>query len=121
METTTLEAFFGDTEPDHDTLTAWGTQLKATCTHLFVAAPQNDLAAVAAKHGMSVPLWERLSPTEKYTRERQWLAQHGQAPTQKQRRPTPLTLTSAQVAALAALPPTQRATAYRALQEGGQL
>jgi hypothetical protein len=44
---------FGDTTPDPEALTIWGTQLKAQCPHLFVAAPHNDLAAVAARHGMS--------------------------------------------------------------------
>jgi hypothetical protein len=106
MDTTHLEAFarglgglpaaiedivrrgqhhFGDTTPDPETLTAWGTQLKAQCMHLFVAAPQDDLAAVAARHGMSVELWQSLSAEEHYTRERQWQAQHGQVPGPKQK------------------------------------
>jgi hypothetical protein len=76
---------FGDTEPDGETLATWGQQLRAQCTHLFVAAPQHDLAAVAARHGMSVELWQSLTAEEKYTRERQWLATHGQAPGPKQK------------------------------------
>jgi hypothetical protein len=101
---------FGDTTPDHDTLTAWGTQLRTTCTHLFVAAPQDDLAAVAARHGMSAALWQSLSPTERYTRERNL-----QPPVAKQR-PQPVTLRPEQLAALAQMTPSARLSAYRQLQ-----
>lgn len=76
---------FGDTTPDPETLTAWGQQLRVQCTHLFVAAPHNDLAAVAARHGMAVELWQSLSAEERYTREKQWLATHGQGPGPKQK------------------------------------
>src|SRR4029450_11594919 len=58
---------------------------KAQCTHLFVAAPQDDLAAVAAKHGVHLEVWTKLSAEEKSTRERQWQAAHGQAPGPKQK------------------------------------
>jgi hypothetical protein len=34
---------------------------------------------------MSVELWQSLTAEEKYTRERQWLATHGQAPGPKQK------------------------------------
>jgi hypothetical protein len=76
---------FGDTTPDPDTLTAWGQQLRAQCTHLFVTAPQNDLAAVAARHGVPLEVWVKMTAEEKYTRERQWQATHGQAPGPKQK------------------------------------
>jgi hypothetical protein len=80
------------------------------------SAPRAILEEVAARHNMPLSLWESLSPTERYTRERQWLAQHGQAHVQKQR-PGPVQLSSEQVAALAAMTPAARLSAYRALQQ----
>src|SRR4029453_14226793 len=53
-----------------------------------------------------------MAPSSKLT----WLREHGHALPVEERRPTPLTLTSAQIAAFAAMSPTDRTTAYRAMQ-----
>ena len=62
---------FGDTEPDAETLTAWGRALTTTSPHLFVPpTSRTTLEEVAAKHGMPLALWQSLSPAERYTREK---------------------------------------------------
>jgi hypothetical protein len=60
---------FGDTTPDPETLTAWGQQLRAQCTHLFVQPAQ---AAFDPQQRFGVPpeVWAKMTPEEHFTRAR---------------------------------------------------
>ena len=106
---------FGDTTPAPEVLTAWGTQLKATSTHLFgPPTPQSTLEAVAARHGMPLALWESLSPQERYTRER---ALTPPAPRQK---PQPYRATADELKALEGKSLVERLTfAHEKAQQKG--
>jgi hypothetical protein len=84
--------------------------LKERAPHLFPREAQVDAAGVP--QGVPPEVWRTMAPSSKLT----WLREHGHALPVEERRPTPLTLTSAQIAAFAAMSPTDRTTAYRAMQ-----
>ena len=83
--------------------------LKETAPHLFPRQAATDASGVPA--GMVPEVWRGMSPATKLA----WAREH-QPPPVVERRPPPLELSSEQVAALAAMPPGARLSAYRALQ-----
>jgi hypothetical protein len=101
--------FEAHSNPSPEMLSAQLTQLREAAPHLFPQQAQVDAAGVPA--GIAPEVWRGLSPSTKLA----WARENQPLPV-VERRPKPLVLTSEQIAAFATMTPTDRATAYRALQ-----
>jgi hypothetical protein len=101
--------FEAHSNPSPEMISAQLASLKESAPHLFPRGNQSDAAGVPA--GMVPEVWKTLAPSAKLA----WARTHQPLPV-VERRPKPLTLTSEQAAALAAMPAQQRLDAYRALQ-----
>jgi hypothetical protein len=105
--------FAAQADPTPELISQQLTLLRETAPHLFPRAPQTpDAAGVPA--GMVPEVWRGLSPASKLA----WARTHQPLPV-VERRPQPVTLQPEQVAALAAMTPAARLSAYRALQQQG--
>jgi hypothetical protein len=101
--------FAAQADPSPELISQQLTVLRQHAPHLFPRPSQTDAAGVPG--GIPPEVWRGLSPATKLS----WAREHQPLPV-VERRPTPLTLSAEQAAALAQMTPSARLDAYRQLQ-----